>query len=84
MLEALLKVYYEAYLKYQSLVLGLTHDKYEDWALIIKHEDSNTVIFDSDGAYLTDLAARGYAALRQWLDEKTGDGGDFVARANIF
>lgn len=85
MLETLLKLYYSAYLKYQSLTLELSHDKGADWDLVITHRDSHTVIFSMNSCFLTDLAVQGYTALKEWLDQKNYDGAqEFLVEAEIF
>lgn len=83
MLETLLKVYYQAHAKYQSLTLRLTHDKIADWELLIEHGDSHAIICHANGFFLTDLAVQGYIALNKWLDKKD-DANEYLASAQIF
>ena len=83
MLETLLKVYYQAHIKFQSLELVLSHDHVADWELMIEHRATNTVIFHMNSFYLTDLAVQGYTALKEWLNDKD-DANEYLSSAEIF
>ena len=69
MIERLTKYYNACHCVKQSLVFELTHDKNMDWCLIIYHRDSNTYIFESNGASLNLLCAEAYISLEKWAGE---------------
>lgn len=69
MLERLLKFYEACQHKRQSMYLTLEHDKYGDWSIGIAHNDSDTIIFNENGASLNLLCARAYIALEEWARE---------------
>ena len=66
----LIKLFEELSCKYQSLVFELTWDKIADWYLVIRHRDSETIIFEGNVGKFDYLAAQALIAMYDWLDER--------------
>ncbi len=69
MMDELTKLFNNAAHVKQSLEFTLSWNKISDWNLFIYHEQTSTTIFEGDDYSINRLAASGYVALTNWLDE---------------
>lgn len=58
--------------QYQSITFEITWDKWTDWCISIKHNQSNTIIYEGQKSLKEQLFAEAYLALLNWFIDKNG------------